>query len=58
MFGLYVVFAVVSASVAYAVKVALRVHEELKCSNMKYSETEAESKCSFEDYKFFELARK
>ena len=58
MLGLSMIFALVSVSVAYAIKVALRVHEELKCSNIKYSETEAESKCSFEDYKFFELARK
>lgn len=58
MLSLSVVFAVVAVSVLYAIKVAKRVHEELKVSNMKYSETEAESKCTFEDYRFFELARK
>lgn len=58
MFGLSMIFGVVSVSVAYAVKVALRVKKEMEYSNIKYSEEEGNSKCTFEDYKFFELARK
>lgn len=58
MFGLILIFALVVISVAYAVKEVLRIRKELECSNIKYSETEADSKCTFEDYKFFELARK
>lgn len=58
MFGLSMIFGIVTVSVVYAVKVALRVRKEMEYSNFKYSEEEANSKCTFEDYKFFELARK
>ena len=51
-------FSVVLVSTLYAVSFACKMYKNYVCSNIKYSETEADSKCTFEDYKFFELARK
>ena len=57
MFSLLLVISLVFGSACKAIKVAHNIYKDDRINYIKYSETEAETKCTMEDYKFFELAR-
>ncbi len=57
MLSLLVLVSFVFGSIIKAVRIANRIYKDDRINYIKYSETEAETKCTIEDYKFFELAK-
>lgn len=57
MLSLLVIVSFVFGSIYKALKLASKIYKDDRINYIKYSETEAETKCTMEDYKYFELAR-
>lgn len=57
MISLLVIISFVFGTAYKALKIASKMYKDDRINYIKYSETEAETKCTMEDYKYFELAK-
>ena len=57
MISLLVIVSFVFGAAYKAIKIANKMYKDDRINYIKYSETEAETKCTIEDYKYFELAK-
>jgi len=58
MFGLIVLITLVVVFAVYAVEMCEKLNKSGKLSLISYSKAEANTKCTIDDYKYFELDRK
>ena len=57
MISLLVIVSFVFGAAYKAIRIANKMYKDDRINYIKYSETEAETKCTIEDYKYFELAK-
>ena len=57
MISLLVIVSFIFGSIYKALKIASKMYRDDRINYIKYSETEAETKCTMDDYKYFELAK-
>lgn len=57
MISLLVIVSFVFGTAYKALVIANKMYKDDRMNYIKYSETEAETKCTIEDYKYFELAK-